>query len=95
MPAFPLSSYFVARSFNHALGEWRDFFIRNGNDKSPAFLQFDFQRGWFYFNPAFAHTHIKRHSGLDTGFATYISWDDKSSGRVDGTFHTIENTMTR
>ena len=66
--------------------------LRN-RDKEPSTLfQPDGERGRFNFDSALTNTNIERHSRPYTSFSTYVFRNDKPSGRIHGTFHTMKNT---
>ena len=66
-------------------------FLRNGDKESPTLFKPNRERGRFDFDSALTHTDIERHSGTYSRFSPDILRNDKSSGRIHGTFHTIEN----
>jgi hypothetical protein len=92
--AFPVASQFIPSCFYVFGGQDGHLFLRNGDKESPTLFEPNRERGRFDFDSALTHADIERHSGTYSRFSPDILRNNKSSGRIYGTFHTIENTIT-
>jgi hypothetical protein len=82
-----------ANVFDSLRGQWIEVNVRNRHDKSPLTTYSHRKGGWLDLNSAVVPAHLERDTGSQSRLAADFSWDDQSSGGIDGCSHTIKHTI--